>query len=163
MLNRILFITLFVASSCLIKAQLTAPQLFVSMPDSLCPYFDMRTRLLMVEYFNESVHDSVENVYDGKSCVINKTDKYIKVHVADGFTMELIADTTSFYLIQTACAPICSSIVKHYFDYWQYIGEIKPDEDGLFMQAIVVDNQINWEDQTPLMLDEQEKQHYFLR
>ena len=141
-------------------SQLPVSQLLLSMPDSLCPYLDMKQRIVMVEYANKQISDSVENIYGGHSHIAQLTDSYLNMQVADGFTIEILTDSTGFYLIQTACAPICSSIIKRYIANWLYVEEIKPQEKAMFMKAEVQNGDIVWSDQTPLLLDEEEKKNY---
>lgn len=159
-MKRIFLIILFALSGIILWAQPTIMQHLLTMPDSICPYFDMNARIKMVEYYNQSIPDSLENSYGGKSFVSIKTDSYIRLEVAEGFSLEILKDSISFILIQTACAPVCSSIVRQYEGNWMYMREIKPEQDGIFMLAKVIDGNIVWEDQTPLLLDDEEKRHY---
>ncbi len=147
-------------SFCMMCAQLPVGQLFLSMPDSLCPMLDMRQRVVLLEYVNQQLQDSVVNIYGGQSRVLAKTDNYICLEAAEGVTMEILADTSSFILIQTACAPVCSSIVKRYIANWLFMEELRPDHETDFMKAVVVDGRIVWSDETPLLLDDEEKKHY---
>ena len=162
MVRRFFYILLSLTLSIFSCAQLPVRQLFVSMPDSLCPYVDMKQRLLMMEYARQGMTDSVENIYGGKSRVTSVTDNYICAQVAEGFMLELLSDTAGFYLIQTSCAPICSSIVKRYIANWMFQQRIMPENNAAFMRATVVENRIVWSDETPLLLDEEEKKGYGL-
>ncbi len=144
------------------NAQLPIGQLLLSMPDSLCPYLDMKQRVVLLEYANQNMKDSVDNIYGGKSAILDKTDNYLSLAVADGFTIELLSDSASYYLIQTACAPICSSIVKQYVANWIFVEEVKPEKPTVFQKATVEDGKIVWIDETPLLLDDEEKKYYLL-
>lgn len=162
--NKVILLSLLYITSSL-YAQLPVGQLFLSMPDSLCPYLDMKQRVVLLEYANQNLSDSVDNIYGGHSSVTAKTDNYLCIQVTDGISLELLTDSDSFCLIQTACAPICSSIVKRYFANWMFIGEVKPvglsqAERAVFIKAEVSDGNIVWHDETPLWLDEEEKKHY---
>ncbi len=160
-MNRHCFLILAIsAMSVLSFGQLPVRQLFVSMPDSLCPYMDMKQRVLMLEYANQKMTDSVENIYGGKSVVTNLDENYISVSISEGFTIELLTDSEGYYLIQTACAPICSSIVKRYTGNWVFLQQTVPEKVAAFMKAEVREGKIVWADQTPLLLDEEEKKHY---
>lgn len=141
-------------------AQMPAGQLFLSMPDSLCPYLDMKQRVVMLEYANQGVTDSVENLFGGKSVVTYKSDECLQVQVAEGFGLTLFVDSTSFVLIQTACAPLCSSIVKRYVANWIFVEEIKPQKQTMLQKAEILDGRISWSDQTLLLLDDEEKKFY---
>lgn len=73
-------------------------------------------------------------------------------------TIELNKDT--ILVIETACAPICSSIVNVYSNNWQYIGRLMPPiANCVFPEAYVENKRLRWRDNTPLMLDEEEKKH----
>lgn len=155
------FIALFILlTTVCASAQLPVAQMFLSMPDTLCPYLDMRQRVMLLEYANHNATDSVENIFGGKSIVLSKTDNCLELQVADGFTMTLLADSASFLLIQTACAPLCSSIVKRYVANWIYVEELKPEKQCMLPRAEVIDGRISWSDQTLLLLDEEEKKYY---
>lgn len=63
------------------------------------------------------------------------------------------ADST--LVVTTVCAPICSSCARVY----NKEGELIRQELGatLFSQASIVDGELIWTDQTPLLLDDSEQ------
>lgn len=71
-------------------------------------------------------------------------------------TIQLGSDT--LLVIETACAPICSSIVRVYDTRWQYIGVLNPPfAKAVFPEAYIENKHLRWRDNTYLMLDEEEK------
>ncbi|MBR1809166.1 MAG: DUF3256 family protein [Paludibacteraceae bacterium] len=160
MFRRGLTALFLVLTTVYVSAQLPVAQRFLSIPDTLCPYLDMKQRVMLLEYANHNTTDSVENIFGGKSIVLSKADNCLELQVADGFTMTILADSASFLLIQTACAPLCSSIVKRYVANWIYVEELKPDKQCMLPKAEVIDGRLSWSDQTPLLLDDEEKKYY---
>jgi len=70
----------------------------------------------------------------------------------------LVVRADSIIVIETACAPICSSIVRIYNKEWRMIGDIpSPFSDAVFPEAFIENNAIHWRDNTGELLDEEEK------
>ncbi len=73
------------------------------------------------------------------------------------------ADTA--IVITTACAPICSSVARVYAinkvsedAVWTFIRTIPaPDEHAVFQEAYFDNGHLLWRDNTPDMLDDEEK------
>jgi hypothetical protein len=56
----------------------------------------------------------------------------------------------SIIVIETACAPICSSRARIYNKEWKEIGEILPPfKHAVFPEAYIEDRKIRWRDNTP--------------
>lgn len=73
-------------------------------------------------------------------------------------TIQLGTDT--LLVVETACAPICSSIVRVYDLSWNYIGMLQsPFTSAVFPEAYIENKRLYWRDNTPLMLDDEEKKH----
>lgn len=66
----------------------------------------------------------------------------------------------TLYVITTACAPVCSSVVQAFRIDGTLLGEIPaPDATAIFPEAYIEDNRILWRDNTEAILDEDEKRH----
>ncbi len=64
----------------------------------------------------------------------------------------------SVAVIETLCAPICSSVVRIYNKVWLYLGDLSsPFAHAVFPEAYVENGRILWRDNTGLMLDDEEK------
>lgn len=64
----------------------------------------------------------------------------------------------SLVVIQTVCAPICSSVARVYNKQGDMIGTIPaPSATWVFPQAYIEQDSIVWRDNTYLMLDDEEK------
>lgn len=64
----------------------------------------------------------------------------------------------SIVIVETACAPICSSIVRVYNMVWEELGLITPPfEHAVFPEAYIENGKLLWRDNTDAMLDEEEK------
>lgn len=63
-------------------------------------------------------------------------------------TIQLSAD--SIIIIETACAPICSSIARVYNKEWKEVGRLQsPFDHPVFAEAYIEDDRILWRDNTP--------------
>lgn len=66
----------------------------------------------------------------------------------------------TLYVITTACAPVCSSIVQAYNQEGKLLGEIPaPDTTAIFPEAYIENNRILWRDNTEAILDDEERKH----
>lgn len=55
----------------------------------------------------------------------------------------------SIYIVETACAPICSSCVRVYNKEWKLLGRIPaPWPHAVFPEAWIEDKRIRWRDNT---------------
>lgn len=58
--------------------------------------------------------------------------------------------TDSAMVIETACAPICSSIVQVFDNNWKLLRTVPaPSPSAVFPEAYIEDGQIKWRDNTP--------------
>lgn len=77
-------------------------------------------------------------------------------------TIQLSEDTIA--VIETACSPICSSIVRVYNQNWLFLTTIPhPFEHAIFPEAYIDGGRIYWRDNTDALLDEEEKQYLRLK
>lgn len=63
-------------------------------------------------------------------------------------------------VITTACAPICSSVARVYAidnKEWLLVRTITGDSTMVFPEAYFEEQQLRWKDNTPEMLDDEEK------
>lgn len=106
----------------------------------------------------EGLMDFVRDMH-GNPVIIEQDDQHTRIKMADSCYYDvytpLSADT--IVLIQTVCAPICSSCVHVYSKEWELIHSIEPACGGIFPEAEYHDGHVVWHDNTPLYLDEEEK------
>ncbi len=159
MLKRLLFI-LLISVSCIAQAQIRVQEAFLTMPDTLCPFLEKQQRYYLLTSAQEEKYDTVVNQFNGKSTLIQQTANTLRIHIADGIEYDLLTQHDTITFIQTACAPICSSIVKQYTADWQYIRTITLPLPGTFVEAQLQDGKIIYHDNTPALLDENEKKEY---
>lgn len=62
------------------------------------------------------------------------------------YTCDTLICNDSIFIIQTICAPICSSHARIYNKEWQLIGFIKPPFKSAFPLAYIEDGRILWRD-----------------
>lgn len=98
------------------------------------------------------------NVMNGYP-VVEQHDNYFHIVLSPSCTMEVIQyDNDSALVIQTNCAPICSSLARVYNKEGVILREITPPfHHAVFPYAQIVDGVIVWEDHTSELLDDEEK------
>lgn len=70
----------------------------------------------------------------------------------------VVAD--SMVVIQTVCAPICSSVARVYNKQGAPVRTLPaPNDRWVFPEAYIQSDSILWRDNTPQLLDEEEKNH----
>ena len=69
----------------------------------------------------------------------------------------------TLFLIQTVCAPICVSVVSAYTMNWRFLKMIEPPFVADLYSAHVAGDSLVFVDQTPLLLDEEERKHYQIK
>ncbi|MBR6017957.1 MAG: DUF3256 family protein [Paludibacteraceae bacterium] len=92
--------------------------------------------------------------------ILEQTEEYLYVRMAEECYYHVYspAEADSIVLIQTVCAPICSSCVRVYNKEWELLRQVWPTRRGIFQEATFRDGQIYWIDHTSEYLDEEEKQ-----
>ena len=75
-------------------------------------------------------------------CLPAAADSYVR--------RDTLATGDSIIVIETACAPICSSRARVYNKEWKEIGTLRPPfEHAVFPEAYIEDKKIRWRDNTP--------------
>lgn len=136
------FIYLALSLSALsVNAQTTAARMFESMPDSLCPFFNISVRKQMVESALEGKKDSVNNILNSKSIITWVSDDYICVQTSRSASLQLRIlsryDSSSILcFVRTVYAPEPESIWTFYDLQWNRL-------DGSFglpnLEEVLVD------------------------
>ena len=84
------------------------------------------------------------------------TDNYQRYLTKDSSIIEVLDYGDSALVVQTVCAPICSSTARVYKNN-DVIRTIKPTVNGVFPYAWIEDGKLYWRDNTVEMLDDEEK------
>ena len=83
---------------------------------------------------------------------------YQRYVTQDSCTIEVLDYGKKALVVQTVCAPICSSTARVYNTKTnKLVQEMKPTVDGVFPYAWIENGQLYWRDNTFEMLDEEEK------
>lgn len=83
---------------------------------------------------------------------------YQRYLTKDSCTIEVLDYGDSALVVQTVCAPICSSTAHIYNTKQDHlIRTIKPTVEGVFPYAWIENGTLHWRDNTVEMLDDQEK------
>ncbi|MBP5641733.1 MAG: hypothetical protein J6W92_01535 [Paludibacteraceae bacterium] len=90
---------------------------------------------------------------------IEQTGNYFRIAMSESCTWEVIQyGNDSALVVQTDCAPICSSCARVYNKQGVILREITPPfEHAVFPYATIVDGEIRWEDHTSELLDDEER------
>lgn len=72
-------------------------------------------------------------------------------------TFDTLKHQDTLYIIQTACAPICSSVVHIYSTTGVFITRLYPPFKAVFAEAYIADDRLLWRDNTYMILDDEEK------
>lgn len=101
---------------------------------------------------------------NGNPVVTDSTDQYVRYRMADSCYYEVYSYPTgdSAVVVQTVCAPICSSHARVYNKVSGAGREIpSPYPHAIFPYALLnrETGEIIWEDRTEEILDEEERPH----
>lgn len=94
----------------------------------------------------------------GSPEITEETDDHVRIRMADSCYYDIHMAQDTIVVIQTACAPICSSCVRVYNKEWEELRQLWPTESGIFLEAAYRDGQVYWTDNTAMYLDEEERQ-----
>lgn len=93
----------------------------------------------------------------GSPVVEEESARYSRIRMADSCYIEVQNYGDSIMVVQTVCAPVCSSCAHVYNKEWQLLREVRPAKESTFPLAVIRDGQLVWEDNTPEILDDEEK------
>lgn len=159
----------FVLLTCVVLPvhALSPVEAFFSMPDELCPYFNRAQKMVLCNQLEaarkENRSDSlyaVPNLFGTESVPLELTDSLLRIQITDGVEYSWWVCADGIVFVQTVCAPVCSSVVGLYDAGWTWLHDLKPDMEALFVSAHVENGKLVYTDETPLLLDEEEKKHY---
>ena len=87
-----------------------------------------------------------------------KDGNYTRYLLQDSCVVEVLEYADSALVVQTVCAPICSSRARIYNNRNnKLLRVVEPDCGGIFPYAWIENGELHWRDNTYLMLDESEK------
>lgn len=147
-MKRLLFIVMFIP--CMLMAQKpNVEQAFLTIPQDLCPFFDVRTAYQMLNLAKSGVEDSTINFFGGKSRVMMVLPDQITLAVADSITYDVCVTDSSIVYIQTVCVPVCNSIVRRYDSQWHNEVRLYPPFEAPFCKSVFEADTLRWIDTTP--------------
>ncbi|MBR1928349.1 MAG: DUF3256 family protein [Paludibacteraceae bacterium] len=130
---------------------------FRTIPDTIFPFAEMQQRNYML-FSPEKESCCVNNAFNGVTCLKEHTPMYVRIEVGDDISYEILIESDSTWLfINTACAPVCSSIVRRFYGSWDRGEKVAPDIHSQFVKAEVIDGNIVYSDQTYLLRDDEER------
>lgn len=117
----------------------TIEKVFLDMPFALNPILDAQQRLELLEYAKAGMADSIVNKFGAWSYMPEVDTKrgYLRFSLAKGTEMELLLvrqpndSVCHIGMIETVCAPICSSIVSLYDTAWNKLPVQLPDFEAV--------------------------------
>lgn len=94
----------------------------------------------------------------GSPEVLVEEGNYSRIRMADSCYVEVLNYGDSSLVVETVCAPICSSCARVYNKESELFRTIpSPYPAAVFPMAYIEDGQLRWIDNTAELLDEQEK------
>ena len=103
---------------------------FTDMPGYLLPSLESSHKLELIENYQKTGKDTLENLFGGKVRMLelDTVSQHISISTTSvsRFEMQIIENEndTLIAVINTVCAPVCSSYIKFYDTEWQ---EVKVD------------------------------------
>lgn len=96
----------------------------------------------------------------GSPVVEEESAHYSRIRMADSCYIEVQNYGDSILVVQTVCAPVCSSCAHIYNKEWQLLREVRPTKECTFPLAAIRNGQLVWQDNTAQILDDEEKSGY---
>ena len=136
-MRRAFLIGLLVTASLFTHAQIA--QVWIGMPDSLCPYLNIQQRKLLLDNALKGVFDSIPNQLGGSSQMeaVDKANNSLRVRLTRSLTMQLSLrvdtlhlENSTIQLEQTLCAPICSTLFRQYSLSWILLAQTRSKWDA---------------------------------
>ena len=93
----------------------------------------------------------------GNPVVEEESARYSRIRMADSCYIEVQNYGDNILVVQTVCAPVCSSCVRIYNKEWQLLREVRPAKECTFPLATIRNGQLFWQDNTIEILDDKEK------
>lgn len=92
---------------------------FISIPDTVCPYFTTEQRMQLIT----PPYRPVINELQGFSQVddVSIENQYMHISFTNGVSLELRLLSERCQYVETVCAPICASVIRTYDEGWNLI------------------------------------------
>lgn len=122
--------------SCLCTSAQQVAEVWISMPDSVCPFINEQQRLSLIQYAKAGLTDTIVNQFDGKTYLdsVDLQNNYISAQITANMRMELTTERIIVLQVEdeavvdecirvskTVCAPICSTFTTWYDFAWNII------------------------------------------
>ena len=89
-----------------------------TMPDSVCPYLDSQQRFTLAAQATKGVYDTIPNKLGGRSWVEERTEQSVTYRLSPSLTMQVVAKADTIIVIESICAPLCSTLTRQYDYTW---------------------------------------------
>lgn len=147
---------------------LSPVEAFYTMPQELCPYFNYTQKKALVEQavrFEETqdsafLATAIPNLMGESSHSLGLSDGCLRLQIADGVEYDWLVQADTIYFVQTLCAPVCASVVTKYNSEWGLLQKVECPLPALFVEAKVKGGELIYQDNTPEILDEEERKTY---
>lgn len=134
LLNKIALIAVFTTIFSLVNAQ-HIDKVFLDAPETVLPYVNKTMKLEMLEYYKSGTKkDTAQHLLGGKAFVLQRDSAhhFIQIQPAENTRIEIKlfpvtenqqADSASYIIgvINTVCAPLCSSYARFYDYQWNVL------------------------------------------
>ena len=101
-----------------------------TMPDSVCPYLDSQQRFTLAAQATKGIYDTIPNKLGGRSWVEERTEQSVTYRLTPSLTMQIQADKDTVTVVETLCAPLCSTLTRQYNYAWILLTEVRSKWDA---------------------------------
>lgn len=142
---------------------------FCFTPDTILPFLSIQQRAALIKMAAEQRYDSLENQFGGYSRLLEwrEDEKYLALQLTPTVKYEWWLKTANntesadtLFFVQTVCVPVCVSVVQAYTPTWQYLTTLQPPFKADMVSATAQSGTIVFTDETPNLLDEEERRGY---
>ncbi len=82
---------------------------------------------------------------------------YSRYVLRDSCTIEILEYSDSVLVVETVCAPLCSSTARIYNKEYKLLHSIRPAETGMLPYAWIENGELHWRDNTMQLWDKEEQ------
>ncbi|MGN0235238.1 MAG: DUF3256 family protein [Paludibacteraceae bacterium] len=111
--------------------------------------FILLTLLPVCAFAQQSVAEQIVadvQAFGGTPVMEIEDGAYAKIRLADSCYLELYCYYDSILLVQTVCAPLCSSVARMYDSRWNLLHPVPAPDAYTLPQAFIENGTIRWQE-----------------
>ena len=120
-MRRLVLIGIVALCTLMVRAQIA--EIWVSMPDSVCPYLNAQQRKQMFDRAMNGVFVPTVNQLNGTSLIeaVDLPGNTLRVRYSQVQVTEIQAGNDTIVIIDHVCAPVCSTLTRRYNYAWMLL------------------------------------------